>query len=174
MAAFGDGDVEGIVDFRTVVAVVDGGAGKRQQAIEPRNERGVELYGRYIRGDVGHQRVEKLCLYRQNLVLRAEYLLLVFLEFLSDVALGVDECLLAYPFRRHLVLMRVAHLDVVAEHVVVGYFQARYAGCLALALLYVHKVVLSGVGNLPQVVELVAHALADDVAAVGHIGSVRI
>ena len=174
MPAFGYVDIQGIVDFRTVVTVVERCAGERQQAVEPRYERSVELYCRNIGGNVGHQRVEKLCLYCENLILRAKNLLLVFLKFLCDIALSVYKRLLPYPLLRNFFLMRIAHLDIVAEHVIIGYFQARYAGCLAFALLYVKQIVLSGIGNLAQVVQLLTDTLTYDVAAVCHIRSVRI
>ena len=51
----------------------------------------------------------------------------------SDVALGVDECLFPDPFGRHLILVGVAHFDIVPEHVVETYFERRYSGGGALS-----------------------------------------
>ena len=67
-------------------------------------------------------------------------------------------CLLAYPVGRHLVLVCVAHLQIVAEHVVVGYFQARNARALRLSLLDLQQIVLSFVGNVAQFVQFGVHA----------------
>ena len=62
--------------------------------------------------------------------------------------------------------MDVAHLDVVAEDVVVAYLQARHARQFAFALLQLEQVVLAAVGYLAQLVELGADALLDDAALV--------
>ena len=49
---------------------------------------------------------------------RRDDLLLVFLQFLGDIALRIDQGLLADPFRGNLVLEGVADFDIVAENVV--------------------------------------------------------
>ena len=105
---------------------------------------------------------------RQYLVLGAEDLLFVLLQFLRDISLGVHERLFADPFGRHFVLICIAHFEVVAEDIVVGYLQALYARCLGLALLDLEQVVLAAVGYLPQLVEFLAYAAGDDVAFLYH------
>ena len=84
---------------------------------------GVGLYGGDILLHVHHQFVEEPCLERQYLLLGTQNLLLVFLQLLRDIALGLCQRLLAHPLGRHLVLERVPHLQIIAEHVVIAYFQ---------------------------------------------------
>ena len=99
-------------------------------------------------------------------VLRAENLLLVFLQFLGNIALGIGKGLLAYPLCRHLVLMRVAHLDVVAENIVVAYLQTGNLCQFALALLYLQQIILAGVGNPAQLVQLGTDTGFDDTSLI--------
>ena len=68
--------------------------------------------------------------------------------------------------------MGVAHLDVVAEDVVVADFEAGNAGAFALALLQVQEVVLARARDVAQLVEFGVHAAGDDAAAVGERGGV--
>ena len=55
--------------------------------------------------------------------MRTKYFLLVFLEFGAYISLGIDKCLLAYPFLRHLVTVRIGDFEVVSEDVVKTYFE---------------------------------------------------
>ena len=100
-------------------------------------------------------------------VFRAEDFLFVFFEFLRDVALCTDERLLANPFFRHKLLVGVAHLHIVAEHVVETDFQTLDAGALDFAFLHAEQVVLAGALDVPQFVELRIHPMPDD-PAFGH------
>ena len=161
-------DVEHVVVRKdgTDVVVLARGRGKRQEAVEAGHLIGIDLDGGDKLAQSLHQLVVELCLEHQYLVFRAEYLLFVFLQFLRDVAFGVDQRLLAYPLLGYFLLVDVAHLDVVAEDVVVTYLQARYARQLAFALLQLEQVVLAAVGYLAQLIELGADALLDDAALV--------
>ena len=61
-------------------------------------------------------------------------------------------------------LIVIAHLDVIAEHVVKSDFQARNARSVAFALLYFQKIVLAGGRNVAQLVQFLAHAGSDHAA----------
>ena len=143
VSSLDDVDVERLVDIRSVVLVFYRNPCKRHQAVEPGNERRIQLDCRNVCRHGSHQVVEQSSLQRKDFLLSAEDFLLIFLQLLSDVAFGVDKSLLPNPFRRHLVLVRVAHLDVVSEHVVVSHLQAWDTRQLALTLLYFQQIVLS-------------------------------
>ena len=154
MTSAGDLDVERIVHHRTVVMVLDRQTGERRQHVEPCQLCGVELYGVDILHHLPHELRIYASLYDGYLLLGAEYLLFIHLQLFGDIALGIDERLLSDPLLRHLVAVGVGHLHVVAEHIVVAYLEARYAGGRAFAGLYLHQVVLARIGYVAQLVEL--------------------
>ena len=157
-------DVQPVVgsDDGPHVVVLLGRLGSRQQTVEASNDVGVLLHLRYELLGCLDELVEQLLLQRQDAVLGAKYLLLILLQLLRDVTLGLGQRLLAHPLLRHLVFIRVAHLEVVAEDVVVAYLQRRNARLLSLALLNLQQVVLARVGNAPQLVKFVVDAVAYD------------
>ena len=161
MAALFDVNHLTVVDDGPDVAVLLGSLGKAQQHIKTSQQDGIQLYLRYELLYVAHQIGKKLCLQRQNLVFSPKNLLFIFLQLLGDVALSLCQCLLAHPFSRHLVLIGVAHLQIVAEHVVVAYLQRLDARLLGLALLNLQQVVLARIGNVAQIVEFGTHTVVD-------------
>ena len=169
VAAGSDIDVETVVDHGAVVLVVDGHAREGTQAVELGDEGRVGLNGGDVVGHGGHELAEEAGLDQGYFLLGAQYFFFIFLELLGDVALGVDQRLLAHPLGGHLVAVGVAHLDVVAKDVVVGNLEAGYARALALLLLQAHEVVLARVGDVAQLVELGVDTAVDDVAA-AHLG----
>ena len=84
----------------------------------------------------------------------------------------MHKCLLADPLLRHLVLERIAHLKIVAEHIVESHLQGWYSRALALALLYLQQIVLAVAGDGAQVVEFFVVAVGDDVAFADELGRV--
>ena len=62
--------------------------------------------------------------------------------------------------------MRVAHLDVVAENIVVAYLQTGNLCQFALALLYLQQIILAGVGNPAQLVQLGTDTGFDDTSLI--------
>ena len=84
----------------------------------------------------------------------AENLAFIFLELLRDVALGIDEGLLAYPLLRHKVTESVADFDVIAEDIVVADLKGSDSGSFGLAALKGKEVVLPAGRDVPQFVEL--------------------
>ena len=149
---------------RTNIVILLSSFGKRKQTIQMRNDIGIDLdlwdKGLHIHDEV----VEETRLQRENLILSPQNLLLVLLQFLRDIALRLGQRLLAHPFRRHLFLIRIAHLQIVAKHVVIAYLQRRDTRLLSLALLYLQQIALAVIRNAAQVVELVVHPTANHVA----------
>ena len=100
----------------------------------------------------------------EYLVFGAENLFFQFLQLRRDVSFGIDERLLAYPRFGNALLVGVPYLDVVTEHVVEAYLEARNAGFVYLALLYFEQYVLAGMGYAAQFVELGIHSVSYDAA----------
>ena len=164
MASLADVDALAVVEHGADIAAFAGDAGEGLQAIDTRHDSGVaQQHGErtaYVGDDVGIDALFD----HQHLLLGPEDLLLVFLQFLGDVAFGIGEGLLADPALGNLVLMGVAHFDIVAEDVVVADLERRDARRLALALLDACQVILAVERNAAQVVQLGIHAVGDDAA----------
>ena len=129
-----------------------GSLGEREQAVESRHDVGVGLNLRYVRLHIGDKLGEESGFEREYLLVGTHYLLLVLLQLLGYVAFGVGKRLLAYPLLWHLVFVRVAHLKIVAEHVVVAHLQRLYAGLLRFLLLYFQQIVASAARDGAQLV----------------------
>ena len=65
--------------------------------------------------------VEEACFENQDFLVGTHNLLFIFFQLLRDVSLGVGQCLLAHPLGGDLVFIRVAHLKIIAKHVVVAH-----------------------------------------------------
>ena len=124
---------------------------------------GVNLYLRHELLNVYHKLVEEFCLKCHYLLVSTEYFLLVFLQFLSDIPLGLSQGLLSHPLCRYLVLIRIPNLQIVAEDVVVAHFQRCYSRSLALSLLYLEQISSAVMRYLPQLVQLLAVACSYDI-----------
>ena len=160
-------ELQAVVDHRAHVVVVFGHLGKAHKAVELGDEVGVDLY---LGDELLHGRDElgeELLLEGENLLVGTQNLLLVLLELLGNVALCLCQRLLAHPLGRHAVLEGVAHLEVVAEHIVVAHLERGDARLLNLALLNLHEILLAVVRYVAQVVELGAVASGYHVA-LGH------
>ena len=123
--------------------------------------RGIDLDGGDEIGKLCHQFVVQTGFQNQNLVFRSQNLLFVLFQFLRDVSFCIDQCLLAYPVGRNLVFMCISYLDVIAEHVVVGYFQAGDARQFTFALLYLQQIILARVSNVAQFVQLLIDSVGN-------------
>ena len=145
---------------------------KGQQAVDTGDEVGVELYGRYVVGDRLYQIIEKLRFEGEDFFFCSENFFFVFFQLLCDVTFGTDERLFANPLFRNFVFVCVAYLDVVAEDVVISYFEAGNARPFAFPLLQVQEVIFSRTGDFAEFVEFGVHAFGDDSAPVGKRGGI--
>ena len=102
----------------------------------------------------------------ENLVLRTEDFLLIFFEFLGDVAFGIDKRLFANPLFGNKLFVGVAHLHVVAEDIVESYLQTLDAGACDFALLDLKEIVFARSLDVAQFIELYVHSFVDDSAFV--------
>ena len=102
----------------------------------------------------------------ENLVFRTENFLLIFFEFLGDVAFGIDQRLFANPLFGNKLFVGIAHLHVVTKDVVESYLQTLDAGACDFAFLDLKEVVFARGLNVAQFIELCVHSFIDDSAFV--------
>ena len=133
----------GIIYFRAAVMHLDSLFGESGQHIQLGKDAAVCLDIRNVFLDLADKLRENPLLYCKDLVFGGKDFFLVFLELFRDITLCVYKGLLADPLRRHLVLVGVTHLYIIAENIVVGYFKGTYAGSFGLTLLHLKKVVLA-------------------------------
>ena len=157
-------DVERVVDSGAAVVVLGGKECEAGKAVYLGHELRVALYCGHILLDLRHKLAVDAGLDGQDAFLCTHYGLLVFLQLRGDVALGIDEGLLADPVLRHLVGVGVAHFEVIAEDVVVTYLEAADAGAFAFGLLDVQQYLFAVRQRVAEVVELAVHPFGDDVA----------
>ena len=164
-------DIEhrGGIDNGPHIMVLLSRLGKGEQTVEPGHEVGVDLYlgDKLLYG--GHQVGKEPCFQSEDAVFGSENLLLILLQFLGDIAFGLCEGLLAHPVGGHLVLVRVPHFEIIAEHIVVANLQAGDTRLFDFPLLDLEQVVLAAVGYLAQLVELIVHPTLDHVALAHHL-----
>ena len=108
-----------------------------------------------------YQVVEELLFEGENLVLSTQNLLLILLQLLRDITFCLGQRLLANPLLGHLFLIGVAHLQIVAKHIVIAYLQRGDACLLGFALLNLEQIVLTRIGNMAQLVEFCIHPIAN-------------
>ena len=154
----------GVVHNGTHVAVLRRREGKGAQAVDVGQYGRVELQGSDELQGVAYQLLVQAGFKGEYPVLGAENLFFQFLQLRRDVSFGIDERLLAYPRFGNALLVGVPYLDVVTEHVVEAYLEARNAGFVYLALLYFEQYVLAGMGYAAQFVELGIHPVGYDAA----------
>ncbi len=135
MPSLADRYLHRVVHLGADIAVLLGGYRQREETVGLLGAARIALHLADEPGQAVDKLRENAVLDLRNLLLGTKNLLLVFLQFGSDVALGVDECLFPDPFGRHLILVGVAHFDIVPEHVVETYFERRYSGGGAFSLL---------------------------------------
>ena len=87
-------------------------------------------------------------------------------EFGCNVAFGIGKCLLANPLFGHFVLVGVAHLKVVAEHVIEANLQAAYTRAICLVLAYAFYCLAAVITQITQFVEFVIYSGSDRVGFV--------
>ncbi len=138
-------DVEflAFVDDGLHVVILPRHRGERTQRVQHRHNAGILLNGGDVLNGSGDEVVENPRLDGKNPVFGVQDFLFVFFQFGRDVALGVDERLLANPLGRHLAFVGVAHFQIVAKHLVEGHFQGRNARALDLAFLDFEQVVFA-------------------------------
>ena len=109
---------ERVVDFGANVSVLNGCICKGEEAVELRNNAGVELDSRHVFRSFREQFEENAVFDNLNLLFRAYDFFFVFLEFLGDIAFCIYERLLANPGAGHHIFVGVTNFKIIAKHVV--------------------------------------------------------
>ena len=131
------------VDNRADILVLLSHFSKAKQTIQTGYDVGVYLYLGDKLLHSHHKVVEEFGLQAQNLILSTKNLLFVLLQLLGDITLGLGQCLLANPLWRNKLLICVAHLKVIAEHIVISYLKALDTCFSSLALLNLQQIILT-------------------------------
>ena len=124
-----------VVHIRAGVFVLNCHCGERAQTVDLGRQAGIELNGLVIFCQRIDQIVEKGGFERQNTLFSPQNFGLILFQLLRNITFRIDQRLLADPFVRDFVLVHVAHLDEIAENIVVGDLQRRDAGADTLPLL---------------------------------------
>ena len=125
-----------------------------KQTVYACNDIGIDLYLRHKLSHIRNQFVEETALKGENLLVRTHDFLLIFLQFLRDIALRIGKRLLANPFLWHGVLVSIAHLKVISEDVVISHFKRLDACPRRLFLLNLQQIVAASARNGAQLVQL--------------------
>ena len=143
MAALVNVEHVSVVHDGAHIAVVFRHLGKGEQAVDMRQNVGIDLY---LRDELLHgydEFREETGLQLQYFLIGTQYFFLVFFQLRRDIALSLRKGLLAYPSFGHLVLKGVAHFEIIAEDIVESNLQRGDASLLRLALLYLQQVVFT-------------------------------
>ena len=116
-------NVEGVVvgHLGAHIVVLGGRLSKGHEAVESGRDVGIDLYLWDILLHGRNELVEEACFENENFLVGTHNLLFIFFQLLRDVSLRVGQRLLAHPLGGHLVFIRVAHLKIIAKHVVVSH-----------------------------------------------------
>ncbi len=163
VTSLADIDDQTVVDIGADIAMFGRDGGKREQAVELGEDVGVELHLRHPLAEREHEFLVEAVLDDLDTLFGRGDFLLVGLEFVGDIPLGADECLLANPLGRHLLFVGIADLEVVAKDIVEAYLEALYARAFYLALLYLEQIFLAVGLDSSQLVEFGVDATSDDV-----------
>ena len=168
MTAVFDVDTLEVADGRLGILVLHGAVGEGVEHVESGGEAGVVLDDGDVVGKTNYQFVVESHLDFENLLLGGQYLGFQFFEFLSDISFAASKGLLAGPLRRHLRLVGVRHLKVIAEDVVEADFQRVDAGFLGFALLDVGEDAATVGSQVGEFVEFGVDATLEDAALARH------
>ncbi len=161
------------VDFRTDILPAHRQGGETIEHVQSSHATGARLHPLHIGKGLLQQSSIQALLYLQDFLFRTQDFRLVFLQLFGNIAFRVGQGLLAYPFLRHLVLVRIGHLQIIAEHVVVPDFQRGNARPLRFRLLQTHEVILAGIGDGAQIIQLLVHTFPDKAAFGQQHGRIR-
>ena len=158
--------------YRTDIPVGFGYTGKRQKAVQPGNLGSIDLDRRNKFGQCHDQFIIKPCFQNQNFVFCSEDLFFIFFQLLSDIAFCIYQSLLAYPFSRNLVFMRIADFNVIAEYIIICNFQAGNTSLFNFALLNLQQIIFTRIGNSSQFVKFFVDSVRNDSSFIDQQGRI--
>ena len=163
-----------VVHHGAAVVVFRSHLRQRSQHVQLCNSVGGALDAVQLGADAFQQFVKQAALQRDEPLVRAKNFAFQLLQFLRDVTLAGGEGLLADVSLRHKVFVGVAHLDEVAEHMVIAYFQLGDAGLLPQTGFQLRQHALGVIADGAQLVHLGMVALGDDTAILEGGGGIRV
>ena len=161
-------------DFRTDIVVAHGSNRQRQQRVERLEAHGRLLDARNLRRQEVADLDEEALLQADGFLLRAQNGFLNLVQLRRHVALAVGQRLLAGIAVRHLIVVRLGDLDVVAKDLVVLNLEVFDLGQLALLRLQVGNPLLTVRGSLAQLVQLRIVAVPDEMAVAHQQRRIRV
>ena len=174
MTPLGDGQHIAVVHHGAAVVVFRSDLRQRSQYIQLGNGIGGALDTIQLGTDAFQQFVKQAAFQRDEPLVRAKDLAFQLLQLLRDVTLAGGEGLLADIGLRHKVFVGVAHLDEVAEHMVIANFQLGNAGLLPQAGFQLCQNALGVIADGAQLVHLGMVTLGNDAAILEGGGGVRV
>ena len=144
--------------------IAHGAFGQGVEHVQFGRARGEGLYLAQRGAHLPAQLAEKIRFQLRHFFFGAQYLVLQDLQLLGDIALGVNQRLLAHEIMRHLGGLRLGDLDVIAENSVIAHLQGRDPGLFLLALLNVRQQLLAVAPHGAQLFQLRARAFAHHAA----------
>ena len=167
MPPVADADAAVRAHGRADIAIGCGRRRKALQDIDARNRTGDALNRHELLAYALAQLCEEMILKGGDLLLCAENLRLEVLQLLRDETLRIRERLLADIALGHLIAPTVAHLDVVAEHLVVADLERLDARARAFTFLHLLQEGLAVMGKTAEFIEIGMIARTDH-AALAH------
>ena len=157
-------DDAGLVHAGAAVVVLHRHGGKGAKRIQLGDKGRGQLHTGDGLRQPGAQGGEQLVLQRGVPVLGGEHVVLQILQLLGDVALAVDQRLLADIVGGHLILEGIGYLDIIAEYLVVADLQGADAGLFLFLRLHLRQKALAAVEDAAQAIHLRVEAVPDHLA----------
>ena len=174
MTSLGDGQHIAVVHHRAAVVVFRSDLRQRSQHIQLGNGVGGALDAVQLGADAFQQLVKQAAFQRDKTLVCAKDLAFQLLQFLRDVPLAGGKGLLADIGLRYKVFVGVAHLDEVAEHMVIADLQLGDAGLLPQAGFQLCQHALGVIADGAQLVHFGVVPLGNDAAILEGGGCVRV
>ena len=127
---------ERVVYLRTDIPMLPCCLCEREHAVEMGNHVGISLYLWYKSLGCQYQFSEEPFLGGEYLLISTQYLLFIFFQLLSDISFCLGQRLLSYPLGRHLILVCVPDLEIVAKNIIISYLQTTDTRLCHLTFLY--------------------------------------
>ena len=174
MTPLGDGQHIAVVHHGAAVVVFRSNLRQRSQHIQLSNGVSGALDAVQLGTDALQQLVKQAALQRDEPLVRAKDLAFQLLQLLRDVTLAGGEGLFTDVSLRHKVFVGVAHLDEVAEHMVITDLQLGDASLLPQTGFQLRQHALGVIADGAQLVHLGMVTLGDDAAILEGGGGVRV
>ena len=173
MASFPDIKYTGVINNRTYVMTFPSQCSKAQEAIQLRKGYRGFLHDR----NVCLSRFQKLCIYLsfkyQHTVFCSQYLGFIILQFLSNIAFSLCQCLLSYPFWWNLVFERIPDFQIISEHIVETYLQTADTCTFSFPSLDFQKVFLTGRREISQFIQFLIDTIGNISTLIGERRRIR-